>query len=89
MKIHEIDVVESSGIHRAAEFIAFGIPFAPGENANSALWVVKRGEQCIPHATTELARWGDGSISWMLVECLVELMPNEHLTLRIMQDPQV
>ena len=66
--------------------IAFGVPFAKGRLRWPCAATIQRpGGGATPLQATPLAHWSDGSIQWLLLECLLPALPagRSELTVRV------
>lgn len=64
--------INSSGTHHAAQPVTVGIPFPAGAvREPGALFLVDEANQPVPLQTQPLAHWPDGSVKWLLLDCVL------------------
>ncbi|MFH1919227.1 MAG: hypothetical protein ABIP48_04970, partial [Planctomycetota bacterium] len=86
----KISVEEPSGVGRIGWPVTSGIPFAEGalaDHESSALFAPDGTE--VPLQTEPLARWPDGSVRWLLLDFLVDLVADQKETLTLRFGPGV
>ena len=86
----KISVEEPTGVSRKGWPVTSGIPLAQGalKDAAAAALFTADGRE-VPLQTEALARWGDGSIRWLLLDFQVDLAAKEHKSFSLRYGPGV
>lgn len=68
--------IEGSAPWGGAEPVTFGVPFPRGQMAEPGPMGLQFNGRTLPVQTEVLARWSDGSVKWLLVDCLLDESAN-------------
>jgi hypothetical protein len=69
----ELAVQEPAGAARKPAAITCGVPFAQGAVKDAAALSVQAGGKAVPAQFATLAKWGDGSVRWALLDCQLDV----------------
>lgn len=80
----ELTVVETHGIDRVNEPIAFGLPMAKETVTASDTFILQdESGSLIPHETKCLASWNDASVKWLLFQLALDMEANTSKKVKI------
>jgi len=69
----ELTVQESAGVARKPAAVTCGVPFAQGAVKDATALSAQVGGKAVPAQFATLAKWSDGSVRWVLMDCQLEV----------------